>query len=409
MEANLGKKILLDQEITRREIWIREGSSVWEKLRETAPSLECLILGQEDTTCLTISSVSALRNAEKGIKFGKSGRDEGDGELGVGPGAYETNKSSFHITRGTFPRGARDKFKPGLEIGPGSYDASKNGFGGKGGYTIQGKARAGEGDEVPGPAAYDYGKFLDKQDWSKGFKLPRAEKKGQNPSNDIGPGGYDLKDPKGGGFSFGKDKKDHEGMQFVPGPGQYPLKDVPPLNSGVKFGRQKRGMNYKSTVTDAGPGAYNLKDPNGGGFSFGKDPKDHISESAVPGPGQYPAKKVNPLSNLGKFGRQRRGIDINKDKTGAAGGPGDYNPKVDNWSGGYSIGREKRHGLADEAGNPGVGAYEIRDPKRGGYSFKRSNKDQKPATTPGFYPPMYSVPDVPKYLLPPEPQRKIHL
>ena len=100
-------------------------------------------------------------------------------------------------------------------------------------------------------------------------------------------------------------------------------------------------------------------------------------------------------------------------QSGATGiGPGVYNPTVDNWGGGYTIGRDKRQGIYDNKEGPGVGTYGFKgdfDTQRGGYSFKRSDRKGQLSTTPGFYKPMYSVPDVPKYLLPPEPQRKIHM
>lgn len=282
-------------------------------------------------------------------------------------------------------------------------------FGSKKGFTIPGRHTIHGDDERPGPGQYNFGKYLDKNDWGHGVKLPKAAKREQKPVTDVGPGGYEIKDKHDGGFSFGKGKRQHENDPSVPGPGQYQMKPVAPLTSGNTFNRQKRRVGLNDEDTGAGPGAYEIKDKYGGGFKFGRDKREHEKDDGIPGPGNYKEKKVDPLSNLGSFGRQKRRIGSQNDGSVTA-GPGGYSPQVDNWCGGYSIGKEKRKGLASSIETPGVGAYTFKDDnRRGGYSFKRSKMDQKPDTTPGFYRPMYSVPDVPKYLLPPEPQRKIHM
>lgn len=318
--------------------------------------------------------------------------------------------SSLGKQGGVVPRSKRDRSRTTDTIGPGAYKAEKSDFGRKGGYTIAGKPRPSGEDDKPGPAQYDFRKYLDKQDWGHGIKLPRAEKRDARPVTDVGPGGYDIKDKFGGGYSFGKGNRKHNDDTAIPGPGQYSLKEMPPLANTGKFNKQKRNLNGNQASDAAGPGAYDIKLDYRGGFKFGRDKKNHENQEEIPGPGAYKPKTVKPLSNLGSFGRQQRHIGKNAGSdTGA--GVGAYDPKVDNWSGGYSIGREKRPQLASNLDNPGAGAYNLNktDFNRGGYSFKRSNKDNKPETTPGFYKPQYCVPDVPKYLLPPEPQRKIHL
>lgn len=240
------------------------------------------------------------------------------------------------------------------------------------------------------------------------MKLPKAEKKAPK-SSEIGPGAYEIKDKHDGGFRFGKDKRDHLDKEEKPGPGAYKLGEVPPISPSGKFTKAPRALT-KVKENPIGPGAYDLKDKHDGGFHFGRDKRNHDHDSQIPGPGNYELKKVGPLSNLGSFPKQPRNIGSVKNLTQA--GPGQYDPKVDNWSGGYTVGRDKRRGIAESRETPGVGQYQLKgqfeDPKHG-YSFKRGAQGEKTNTTPGFYKPMYSVPDVPRYLLPPEPQRKIHL
>lgn len=346
--------------------------------------------------------------------FNKSPRDlrgKVDDLDPVGPGAYKTDVSSFQIKRGTFQKSKRAEHQNGIEIGPGAYDVDKTDFG-KGGYSIAGKPKNHEGDQKPGPGQYDYGKYLDKRDWGHGISLPKSHKREIRPATDVGPGGYMTEKPnKPTGFTFGRDKKEHENSQTAPGPGAYQLKAPPALYNPRSFPKTERGLGRsKSQAEQVGPGAYDIKDKYSGGFKFGKDAREHQADDGIPGPAKYNPPKLNPISNLGSFGRQKRGIHRDNEGTNSvAVGPGMYVPKAENWSGGYSIGREKRVGLASKLDTPGVGAYSIKDKHDGGYSFPHAGKPKMTNTTPGFYRPLYSVPDVPKYLLPPEPQRKIHL
>ena len=293
-------------------------------------------------------------------------------------------------------------------IGPGAYNTDRSDFGGRKGFTIPGRHTFHGEEEVPGPGQYNYGKFLDKRDWGQGIKLPRAAKKDPKHVSDIGPGGYEIKDKHEGGYSFGKGNRQNHNDPAVPGPGQYSVKEIPPIRRGIPFFKQKRAVGLPNESDSAGPGAYDIKDKYSGGFKFGRDKREHEREDGVPGPGNYKEKRVDPLSNLGSFGKQKRKVGVVSAGDGT--GPGVYNPQVDNWCGGYTIGHEKRKGLANTTETPGVGAYTVKDEHgKYGYSFKRSKKDPKPETTPGFYKPWYTVPDVPKYLLPAEPARKIHL
>lgn len=317
--------------------------------------------------------------------------------------------STFNQVGAKFGRGKRERVQTVDPLGPGAYNTQHSDFDQKKGYSIAGRHTVHGDDERPGPGQYNYGKFLDKRDWGHGFKMPQAAKKDQRIGTDIGPGGYDIKDKFEGGYSFGKSGKQHDYDSAVPGPGQYPVKQLSPIKPGPKFSKQKRTVGAPLAGEGLGPGAYDIKDKFSGGFRFGRDARDHSKEDGIPGPGNYKEKKIEPLSNLGSFGRQQRRVGT-LTIGGTVVGPGNYNPQVDNWCGGYSMGKEKRKGLASDKGTPGAGAYTLKDEYgRGGYSFKRTQKDPKPETTPGYYRPIYTVPDVPKYLLPPEPQRKIHL
>jgi Sperm-tail PG-rich repeat len=370
-----------------------------------------VILAQEVTTYQKISSVYFALIIERGVKFDRSKRyrnAEGDQ---LGPGAYDPKLNNYTKQGGALARSKRDRSKTTDTIGPGAYKVDKSDFGQKAGYTIAGKYKEHGEEDRPGPAQYDYGKYLDKLDWGHGIKMSKAGKREQKPTTDIGPGGYDINDKFGGGYSFGKGIRDNNNDTLAPGPGQYSIKEVPVLSKIGRFGKQKRELNGNNGSDTAGPGAYNINIDHNGGFKFGRDKRAHDYQDEIPGPGAYKVKNVIPLSNLGSFGKQQRSIGRNSGGLDNGAGVGDYNPKLDNWCGGYSIGREKRPNIASNLENPGAGTYDLGSTikNRTGYTFKRSNKDRKPDTTPGYYKPQYSVPDVPKYLLPPEPQRKIHL
>lgn len=355
-----------------------------------------------------ISSVK-FYHIEKGIKFDRSKRQGNQQEGDIGPGTYDPKMVLLSKEGGVINKSKRDRSQEVNEIGPGAYNSGKSEFGGKRGYTIQGKPRTHSQEDGPGPYSYDYRRLMDKRDWGHGVKIPKGQRRERQPMTEAGPGSYDIKDQHDGGFKFGKSKKGYENDPSIPGPGAYSLKELPFLSNAGKFAKQKRDYERHSATGETGPGAYNIKSDHKGGFKFGKDKKEHRLAEEVPGPGKYEPKRVNPLSNLGTFGRNKRPTDRRENYTSD---DRNYDPKIDNWCGGYSIGRGKRQPLASNHETPGVGAYNYKgasiDP-RTGYSFKRSHKEEKPQTTPGFYKPFYSVPDVPKYLLPPEPQRKIHL
>lgn len=93
-------------------------------------------------------------------------------------------------------------------------------------------------------------------------------------------------------------------------------------------------------ATDIGPGGYDIKDQMEGGYSFGKAKTVEGKDAAAPGPGAYKPKDVSKLSNLGRFGKQVRGIDKVRATTSDA-GPGAYDLK-DKWGGGYSFGKDKK-------------------------------------------------------------------
>lgn len=359
------------------------------------------------TTLRATSSVGAPYS-DKGVKIPKAKRDAGEAsEPGVGPGAYISAYSSFAKDKRSFGRSKRERQADVNEIGPGAYRTGESDFGKKRGYTIARRYKEHGDSDKPGPGQYNFQNYVNKEEWRGGIKIPKAEKKDFGYKNEVGPGAYDLSLKNKGGFSFQKDKKEHEGGEFVPGPGAYELKQMPLIKSIGKFGKQKRDVSIP--LNTVGPGAYNtLKDEKKNGLSFGKAKKDQGNPDAVPGPGQYNSDKVDPLTNAGSFNRQKRGGPTNG-STSSAAGPGAYDLKAETWTGGYSIGREKRKGLANQNETPGAGQYNLKSDWSQGYSFKRGEKQAKPNVTPGYYKPMYSVPDVPKYLLPPEPQRKIHL
>lgn len=308
-----------------------------------------------------------LDGKKGGISFPKTGRNDedhlNDGKLG--PGAYNISRDIIGKQRGTFGKerralnGEEAGGDPDLaHLGPGAYTLQDDTFkkGNKRGCTILGKPRA--------QSAYG--------------------------RNKLGPGQY-YKDSgvlKNEAYSFGKD--------------------------------QRKGLTYNE-ANKIGPGQYGLmrkKDFGTKGVSFARSKRDGPKSGSNLGPGQYcsqKSKKVRPETMMGTFGTAERKIGERLRDTGCAGahlGPGYYSSKTKQ-AGGWSFGKENRQGLAHKSDNNlGPGAYNIKPSanKKGGLigTSTRDPKD-KINKTPGFYKIPATVPDVPKYLLPAEKDRKIHM
>lgn len=155
----------------------------------------------------------------------------GEGNDGLGPGYYNSNKTTLSNKFGKFTTAKRefdgsDAAAEG-KLGPGAYNTDKNSFGGKKrGWTMGSKPRNGnDGDSLPGPGQYYNGKDLKNRYGSTGVKFARTGRGGNRDDGGIGPGQYgrlgSMFDKKKGGFSFGRSKRSDFGDNDTPGPGFY--------------------------------------------------------------------------------------------------------------------------------------------------------------------------------------------
>ena len=296
-----------------------------------------------------------------GITIPKTGRFalHGDADGMVGPGAYEISRNIVSRERGTFGREKRvfvgpEKVGDAVALGPGSYYAEDDTF------------KKGNG---------------------KGFSLvgkPRAQSASQNK---IGPGQY-YKDEKLG------------------------------VNEAYSIPKAGRGDLSDGQPNRVGPGQYgNLRDKSFGkkGVSFAKSTRDGKQQGSGVGPGQYSAqqsKVPRPVSAVGTFGTADRRIGERLEEKGSAKnlGPGYYTSKQKDKKTGWSFGKEGRGGPTDNQANPlGPGAYNVKaglGSKLGVIGRAPKSGDASKNNVP-FYSLPATVPDVPKYLLPPKHQRKI--
>lgn len=293
----------------------------------------------------------------------KAGREEGKTpDNPLGPGTYNISRDIVGKERGTF---GRDKRKMGDELGDPDLMAL-------------------------GPGAYTLEEDTFKKDNGRGFSIvgkPRAQS--ATPGSKLGPGQY--------------------------------YRNSGALNNEVySFGKGKRaGLTYNEN-NKVGPGQYgSMRDKSFGskGISFGKSTREGKGQGSGVGPGQYCAQKskaIRPVTSVGTFGTAERKIGDRLRETGCAKnlGPGYYSVK-DNQNNGWSFGKQDRGANEGKFNNPmGPGSYTVKSEfsKRGGLIGTSSrNPTDKSTKPPGFYSIPATVPDAPKYLLPPKNERKIHI
>lgn len=407
----------------------------------------------------------SVEDRKQGITMPKSNRKEpyADQNQMVGPGRYETNKSTLRDTGVSFKGNVSalmNREENGMP-GPGQYEAGV-GVENSRGYTIP-KATIEHFTEtgVIGPGEYD-GKIIKKGKGGVSFPHTGRDDKDRLANGKLGPGAYEISRDiisKNNG-SFGREKRTLVDIKNVQegalGPGAYTLEDdtfkkgngkgysivgkgraqsanTNKVGPGQYFHEEKLGQNevysfpkggrvdlYNGKPNRVGPGQYgNLRDKNFGkkGISFGKSTRDGGKEGGSGlGPGQYSSQQSKvgrPISSVGTFGTEERKIGARLEEKGSAKniGPGYYTSKAKDKKNGWSFGKEGRDQKSlDKGGNVGPGSYNLKN----GFSSKfgafgkapKAGADQKNNVP--FYSVPASVPDVPKYLLPPKNQRKIH-
>lgn len=352
---------------------------------------------------------------------------------GPGPGLYYksddwlANKIAYSIPKA-------EKIDPALEntrVGPGYYKTEQSM--GKKGISIPRTGRADlDGPDNPlGPGHYNISRDIVSKargTFNKQKRILAGEEGNADPElAKVGPGAYTIEDDtfkKGNGKGvtiLGKPRPQSATPGNQLGPGQYWSNRPESGTEAHAFGRGARGGLTWGETNKVGPGQYGSflnKKFGGKGISFAKSTRDGVRNDINVGPGQYCAqtsKKIKPGLMHGTFGTAERRIGqaVDKDKDiGTQIGPGYYSTK-DKKKGGWTFGRDERD-FQYASDNPvGPGAYNI---KRGlsqklgiiGTSTRDGKKD-KTISTPGFYKIPATVPDVPKYLLPEEKNRKIHL
>lgn len=241
----------------------------------------------------------------------------------------------------------------------------------------------------------------------------------------LGPGSYYAEDDtfkkgNGRGFSLVGKPRAQSAHQNKLGPGQYHKEAHAGAGEAFSIPKAGRGSLADGAPNRVGPGQYgNLRDKSFGkkGVSFARSTRDGKPQGSGVGPGQYSAqqsKVPRPVSAVGTFGTEERKIGARLEEQGSAKniGPGYYTSKQKTKNSGWSFGKEGRGGPGDkQASGLGPGAYNVRSGlgSKLGVIGKAPKSGERGRNDVPFYSLPATVPDVPKYLLPPKHQRKIGL
>jgi hypothetical protein len=364
----------------------------------------------------------------KGYYFTTNGKNVTKNENSLpGPGQYDVEKSLEKVVhrdrRIVFNKSTlydiNDKAKQ-IVPGPGQYcvdnlfsDSSR--FRNEKGHKFR-KSRTNElsGNMFsPGPGTYEKDILTDICQTHKGYSIPKSKQRPDSGAMNIpGPGYYIIADSKlSNGSKFGKDpRKGLAKNDAIPGPGLYDLS----LNSIIskkspiiKFGKDE-GKTLKENFP--GPGMYELKtsafDRKGPAFATTK--RELLKENHFPGPGDYELKNIYKKKyGAVIFGKDPRTRSIRIDSPG----PGAYNLLSVQQNNKSSIPKAAR--LNDILSNaPGPGDYDPKNenwnhhfPKFGNVAREKLSSSNQ--VGPGSYQIPTTIPDVPKYNYPDTTQRKI--
>eukprot|EP00343_Euplotes_focardii_P006712 CAMPEP_0205819792 /NCGR_PEP_ID=MMETSP0206-20130828/2253_1 /ASSEMBLY_ACC=CAM_ASM_000279 /TAXON_ID=36767 /ORGANISM="Euplotes focardii, Strain TN1" /LENGTH=827 /DNA_ID=CAMNT_0053113753 /DNA_START=39 /DNA_END=2522 /DNA_ORIENTATION=- len=278
-----------------------------------------------------------------------------------GPGQYQPSADSKFKSGPAFSIGGvnGDMAIPTKGMpGPGTYDA--DGRPNTSGFTFGGEQRKGlaQKRDAPGPGAYTVpnnigndargiviaGKYVDKKDTNLvgpgQYTLPSsiagpkysmgAGEKGTKLNKNIvenpPPGSYNVDAGTGKqsapGVVFGKDLRNRNKTETLPGPGNYPMPSTL-ANGGITI---QGKYNEKIKERAPGPGQYKANmDPSkthGGSIVFGAGKKGEAPKgTGAPGPGQYLIRL--PYDKGPKFGQDLRDRPQKSDMPG----PGQYNTR----------------------------------------------------------------------------------
>ena len=344
-------------------------------------------------------------------------------EGGPGPGQY--HKYQDLGARGySIPKAERDGTGEGNLIGPGHY-ATTEGLG-KHGISIPRTGREPGYSETQqiGPGAYNIDRGLGNQGQGSFGRQPRQLiGEGLSSTGELGPGAYvgvqGFGDKKKGPTIRGKPRPNSAAPGSRLGPGQYYSQQQNGIPaSAYSFGKGNR--DHGKNQGGVGPGQYGTMRPknNGKGITFGRSTRMAQKSDNLVGPGQYCQQKplnknARPATSKGTFGNAERKIGERLQETGAAAnlGPGYYSIKEKNKNG-WKFGNEKRDGHYKSDNPVGPGAYTIQSELNlVGGAIGRAPREKPTSNSKGgnMYQIPSSIPDVPKYLLPPPNKRKIHI
>lgn len=128
------------------------------------------------------------------------------------------------------PKETGDKLGPGYYEEDFDYLMNKNKKSGKGPKIPLGQRSSFKSkNKVPGPGQYYTGREMNHRDFVNGGSFPKASREAgsgfRNKNKNPGPGMYGTLRGKhlknGGGYSFGREKREKGIGNDIPGPGQY--------------------------------------------------------------------------------------------------------------------------------------------------------------------------------------------
>lgn len=272
-----------------------------------------------------------------------------------GPGAYSPKFIVKKSTTRTIGNAKRTEIVVALDTpGPGSYQNNK--IKDTPSWSFHGTKDTSFSSAAPGPGRYE---TVNNTRTSTGYSTPKAERpqvfKGTaNP----GPGAYEAFDLKSSRIKYSIGKAKRPGVASkTPGPGRYEPKSLSHSFSS-NFGTEtKKTLVFGSEAPAAG--TYTPKDTGkkAPAFTMGKR-IDKKPDNGVPGPGAYnSAKKVrSPIMRIGKSMRFIKTYSEKDDLEKP--GPGNYDPKNENFKGKFFISKSKKD-FVKVTLSPGPGHYNV--------------------------------------------------
>lgn len=116
-----------------------------------------------------------------------------------GPGNYDPNINKYKSLHPSFPHSARASKSKNLNPGPGDYDP-KDVFKNAPVYSIKGKYKSNDGNNIPGPGNYS----PEKNFTTKKYTFSKNEQKNKDRKPSPGPGDYNIQLKYKGGYTMGK-------------------------------------------------------------------------------------------------------------------------------------------------------------------------------------------------------------